>query len=113
MNQEEMESYFILQNYLQNGFSARGLLLIFKHLDSIRKSREFEGEKYSANTQIAKIMMYIEDLFTILIAVKDFNADYYRLLDKNLEENYENKDLGDRITLFMKILFRRLGKNAV
>jgi hypothetical protein len=34
--------------------------------------------------------------------MKDFNTDYYRLLDKNLESNCDNKDLGDRISQFIK-----------
>jgi hypothetical protein len=118
-NYEEMEICFLLQNYLQNGFGARGhlLKLIFKALDDISKNRElsYEGEKYSFNVEeiriiksmmqidiISKIMMYIEDLFTMLIAIKDFNANYYKLLDKDLESSYDNKDLGDRISEFIK-----------
>ncbi len=115
-NYEEMETCFLLQNYLQNGFPARGLLLklIFKILDDVISNRgfDYEGEKYSFNEEeipalksmiqidiMSKIMMYIEDLFTILIAIKDFNANYYKLLDKNLEDD-NDKDLGDRIHKF-------------
>jgi hypothetical protein len=81
----------------------------------VRIEFDHDGEKYSFSEEqtlalksmiqidiISKIMMYIEDLFTILIAMKDFNADYYRLLDENLESNYDNKDLGDRISQFIK-----------
>jgi hypothetical protein len=118
-NSEEMETCFLLQNYLQNGFAVRGLLLklIFKTLDDLNKNKgfEYDGEKYSFNEEeisalrsmiqidiISKIMMYIEDLFAILIAIKDFNANYYKLLDKNLESNNDNQDLGERISEFIR-----------
>jgi hypothetical protein len=111
---DEMEAYILLKFYLDYSFSARGLLIkfAFKMLEQIMtsKSFEFEGEKTLFSDAeipsiqsmlqidiIAKIMMYIEDLIILLEAIREHNANYYKLLDKNNEEDIE---LGQRIRQF-------------
>jgi hypothetical protein len=115
-NQEEMETYILLKNYFQSSLSARKLLpqIMFKALKdlAVSKSFEFEGQQFSYMDKeipsilnmiqvdiIAKIMMYIEDLVTLLIAIRDCNGNYYRLLDRTSEQDL---DLGGRISEFLK-----------
>src|SRR5215207_6782837 len=87
-NQQEVQNYLLLNNYIQNSFSARGLLIkfMFKILDELTKNKsfKFEEEIFSFGPEeipviqgmlqidiIAKIMMYIEDLVILLEGVRE------------------------------------------
>lgn len=111
---EDMQAYILLKLYLDYSFSARGLLIkfAFKMLEQMTASKpfEFEGEKTSFSDQeipsiqsmlqidiISKIMMYIEDLIILLEGIREYNINYYKLLDKRNEDDVE---LGQRIRQF-------------
>ena len=123
-DQQEIQNYLILENYINTSFLARGysLKFMFKTLNEItqKKSFEFEGETIAFNKEdllvlqsvlqidiIAKIMMYVEDLIILLEAILKTDGDYYVLLDRNTNEDL---DLGDRIkktSLKLKMIFLR------
>ncbi|MDQ6862968.1 MAG: hypothetical protein M3044_04015 [Thermoproteota archaeon] len=117
-DQEEMQNYLLLENYIKSSFPARGILLkhMFKNLNEIIQNRSFlfEGEPISFSKEdlpvlqsifqidiIAKIMMYVEDLIIILEAILKKGGDYYALLDIDITKD-RDVDVGDRIKKFFQ-----------
>ena len=117
-DQEEMQNYLLLENYIKSSFPARGILLkhMFKNLDEIIQNRSFlfEREPISFSKEdlpvlqsifqidiIAKIMMYVEDLIIILEAILKKGGDYYGLLDIDITKD-RDVDVGDRIKKFFQ-----------
>lgn len=118
-DEDELENYYLLSNYYNNSINSRGILLNLmfqvindfldtKTLHINGKNPKFEGPgvPFVCHTLqidiVAKIMMYIEDLITVLEANR-LDRNYYDLLDKQLEEGVET-DLGDRLGKFFKNL---------
>jgi hypothetical protein len=112
---DEMQVYLLLKNYIQSSLPARSLLLklMFRAMDEISTHKGFEisGQKFKFTDQeipvinsiiqidiISKIMMYIEDLISLLIGMKDFDGNYYGLLDRKSRGDI---DLGKRIQGFI------------
>lgn len=92
-----MQTYLMLKNYVESSLPARGLLvkIMFKELKEIANNRflEFEGQRFPFTEQeIPSIMgtmqmdIVSEDLLTLLIAMKDYDGNYYRLLDKKTRQ---------------------------
>jgi hypothetical protein len=117
-DQEEVQNYLLLENYIKSSCPARGILLkhMFKNLNEIIQNRSFvfEGEAISFSKEdlpvlqsifqidiIAKIMMYVEDLIIILEAILKAGGDYYGLLDIDITKD-RDVDVGDRIKKFFQ-----------
>lgn len=110
-NSEEMETFFILDKYLNFSLLGRGILfrIMLNALEKLNRERkmEFENHTYLFTMDdiirirgfiqidlVSKIMMYIEDLIIVLVANLNSDGNYYRLL------NERDPDVGKRITDF-------------
>lgn len=110
-NQNERETFFLLDNYAKEGLYARGWLLTIlkKALEEVNSDRftfngnivPFRGSELAKARSIiqvdiiSKIMMYIEDSAILLLGNKTVGQNFYDLLDR------KDPDLGQRITDFL------------
>lgn len=114
-DEDELENYYLLSNYYNNSINSRGLLLnlMFQIAKDFlnTKTLQLKGKKFTYSEKdvpfvshtlqidiVAKIMMYVEDLVTIMEANR-LCRNYYDLLDKQIEGDVEI-DLGDRLGNF-------------